>query len=109
MKTTTSVGPLQIGILLLTAATAIIHLVLAIPANILFYLNGLGYLGLGAALYFVPQLANRRSLVRWVLMGYTAVTIVLFFVFNAGTGYGTLGLIDKAIELVLVVLLWLDR
>ena len=24
-------------------------------------------------------------------------------------GYGTLGLIDKAIELVLLILLWLDR
>jgi len=109
MKTTTSVGPLQIGVMVLTALTAIIHLILAVPDNYLFYLNGLGYLGLGAALYFLPQFASRRSMVRWALMGYTAVTIVLFFIFNAETGYGTLGLIDKVIEVALIVLLWLDR
>ncbi len=109
MKATTPIGSLQIGILLLAAATAIIHLALAIPSNILFYLNGLGYLGLAAGLYFVPQLANKRSLIRWVLVGFTAVTIILFFIFNAETGYGALGLVDKAIEVALIVLLWLDR
>ena len=104
--------PMQIAIVLLTVATAIIHIVLAIPSpapmNIIFFLNGLGYLALVAGLYLVPQLDNMHTVIRWVLVGYAAVTIILFFVFNAETGYGPLGLITKAIEVVLIILLIMD-
>jgi hypothetical protein len=64
-------GLLQIGIIVLTLATAIIHLQLVFP-SVLFILNGLGYLGLLGALYLpIPQLAGYRPLVCWALVGYT--------------------------------------
>lgn len=110
MKATTPIGSVQIGVILTAVATAVIHLILAIPdTNILFYLNGLGYLGLLAGLYFLPQMAGQRSLIRWVLIGYTAVTFVLYFVFNWPDVWNVMGILDKAIELVLIILLWLDK
>lgn len=96
----------------LTVATAVIHFILAFmgdSVDVLFVLNGLGYLALIAALYFLPQLAGQRSLIRWALMGYTAVTFILYFVFNWPNIWGPLGLIDKSIELILIILLWLDK
>src|SRR4051812_1606406 len=81
---------LGVGIFLLTLATAFIHLYLALTAIpyfglnfgvMLFILNGLGYLGLLAALQLpIPQLARFRSVARWALVAFAAVTIVLFFV-----------------------------
>ena len=42
-------------------------------------------------------------------MGFTAVTIILYFVFNWPDIWGVIGLADKAIEIVLVALLWLEK
>src|SRR5215213_6884578 len=80
---------LAVGIFLLTLATAFIHLFLAFTAIpyfglnfgvMLFILNGLGYLGLLAALQLpIPQLARFRSAARWALVAYAALPIVLFF------------------------------
>ena len=80
-------GTLQYGIIALTVITALIHLVLGITffpdfLGILFILNAIGYLVLLAGLYFVPQLAKRRGTFRWLLLAFTAVTFVLYFVFN---------------------------
>ena len=104
---------MQVGIAALTLATAVIHLILGLGGGgfgIIFILNGLGYLALWTAIYVpIAALADYRQLARWVLVAYTAVTIVLFFVFNASTGYGTFGLITKAIEVVLIILLFLDN
>ncbi|MBK8988409.1 MAG: hypothetical protein IPM39_20470 [Chloroflexi bacterium] len=75
----------------------------------IFILNGLGYLALLAGLYFLPQLAGQRALIRWALLGFTAVTIILYFVFNWPEVWGVIGLLTKAIELALVVLLWLEK
>ena len=98
------------GIVVLTVLTAVIHIALYFGANeTLFLLNGLGYLGLLAALYFVPQLSGMRSLIRWGLLAYTAVTVVLYFLFNWPDVWGPMGLADKAIELVLIGLLYLDK
>ncbi len=103
----------QWGIVALTAATALIHIVLALGSEgfflVTFLLNGLGYLGLVAGLYFVPQLREQRTLVRWALLGFTAVTFILYFAFNWPDIWGPIGLADKAIELVLLILLWQDR
>jgi hypothetical protein len=103
--TQTRFGAVQIGIILLAVATALIHIVLAIPQNmIMFYLNGAGYLALTAAL-FLPQFKQYRRLVRWVLIGFTAVTII---------GWAAIGervpiaYVDKVIELALIALLWID-
>ena len=102
------------GIFLLTVATAVIHLFLgftAIPyyglnfGVVLFILNGLGYLGL-LALLQLPQLARFRSVARWTLVAYAALTIVLFFVM--APFYDFIGYFDKAIEVALIVLLVVD-
>jgi len=100
-------------IVILTVITAIIHLLLGLGVvgepNPLFILNGLGYLVLIVALFFIPQLAAQRNLIRWVLIAYAAVTFVLYFVFNWPNIWGPLGIIDKIIELILIILLWSDR
>ena len=102
----TKLGLLQWGIIILTIATAVIHFSLLFP-DTLFILNGLGYLGLLAALYLpIPFLASYRSWARWALLGYTALTIILWVVMG---GRFPLAYIDKAIEVALIVLLWLER
>lgn len=107
---------IRVGIFLLTLATAVIHLYLALSAIpyygvnfgvLLFVLNGLGYLGLLAVLQLpIPQLARFRSAVRWVLVAYTALTIVLFFLM--APYYTFVGYLDKAIEVALIALLLAD-
>jgi len=106
---------IQWGIVAATVVTALIHLFLgfqfiADALGIVFILNGLGYIVLVVGLYFAPQLAAQRSLLRWVLLGYTAVTFVLYFVFNGAASFNSVpGLVTKAVELALMALLWLDR
>ena len=96
---------LRVGIVLLTLATALIHLQLAFP-DPAFILNGLGYLTLLAALYLpVGRLARYRNVVRWVLIGFTALTIFLWILLGART---PIGYVDKAIEVALIVLLLLE-
>lgn len=99
----------QKAIVGLTVATAVIHIVLGILSGgtflIVFLLNGLGYLALLAALYFLPQMAGQRSMVRWALLAFTAVTFVLYFVFNWPDIWSPMGIVDKLIELVLIILL----
>jgi hypothetical protein len=97
----------RLAIVALALATAIIHIVLAVPLSMVgFYLNGLGYIALAAALY-LPPLRRHRRLLRWLLMGYTALTIVLWLLI--GRPYTAIGYVDKAIELGLLALLWVDH
>lgn len=104
-QTRTQLGLLQIGIVVLTLATAIIHFTLVFPSP-MFILNGLGYLALLAALFLpIPQLAGYHRLVRWVLLGYTALTVVLWVVMGSRI---PIAYVDKVIEVVLILLLWLD-
>lgn len=109
-------NPQRYGIVALTVITALIHLVLGFgflgtdtTFAIVFILNGIGYLALIAGLYFVPQLADQRANIRWVLLAFTAVTFVLYFVFNWPDVWSPFGLFDKAVELILIVLLWMDQ
>lgn len=98
-------GPLQIGIILLTIATSVIHLALGIPNGLtMFILNGIGYLVLLIALY-LPQLEGKRNLIRWALIAYTVVT-VLGWVFVGARN--TIGYVDKLIEVALIVLLFIE-
>jgi len=98
-------GLLQIGIILLTLATAVMHFILIFPDTI-FILNALGYVGLLAALYLpLPFLSDYRPVVRWALIGYTALTIVLWIFIGARGPYAYT---TKTIEVVLIVLLWLE-
>ena len=90
------------GIVLLTLATAIIHLTLVFPSA-LFILNGLGYLALLAALYLpIPGLPFDRDRVRWALIGYTAFTIVAWLFMGSRI---PIAYVDKLIEAALIVLL----
>jgi hypothetical protein len=96
---------LRIGIAVLVILTALIHFSLNFP-DPGFILAGLGYLTLLAALYLpIPQIAPYRNYVRWVLVGFTALTIFLWILFGVR---GPLGYIDKLIEVALIVLLLLD-
>ncbi len=97
---------LDIAIIVLTLITAVIHLSLGGP---MFILNGLGYLTL-LIVYFLPALAKWHGWIRWLFIGYTLLTIILYFVFSGGESFqNSLGLVTKAVELVLLVLLFLDR
>ncbi len=98
----------HLRIIALTVATATIHFSRAIAdpeIRILFILNGIGYLVLLAGLY-LPQLNLWRPFVRRLLIGYTLLTIALFVLWGQMSGeWSTIGLVDKAIEIVLVGLL----
>jgi hypothetical protein len=100
------------GIILAALATAILHITLF--PDIVFTLNGLGYLGLLGA-YFLPIafFQQRHNLVWWALVGYAALTIVLWVImgdktFVAGTSSAT-GYYAKAAEVLLLIFLWADK
>jgi hypothetical protein len=91
-------------------ATGLIHLVvlnlLMGQLDILFTLNGLGYLALIATFFFNPPIiAGRRRQLSLLLIGYTAVTI-LAWVFMGDRG--PLGIATKVIEVLLIVALVMD-
>src|SRR3712207_3741890 len=96
---------LQIGILLFTLGTALIHFSLNFP-DPAFLLNGLGYLALLAGLYLpLPQLTHHRNAVRWTLIGYAALTIFLWMLFGERT---LVGYSAKTCEVALILLLLID-
>jgi uncharacterized membrane protein len=101
-----AISPIGLGIVALMLATAAIHLYLGSMGFPLFILNGLGYIALLAALYLpVPQLMRYRNLARWALIGYTALTVILWLVIGART---PIGYVDKLIELALISLLLIE-
>lgn len=98
------------GVISLTAITAFIHLYLSFQfpdgPDLVFMLNGLGYLILLGIIYVpLPALAPYRSLACWILIAYTALTIVLWFFFGADAWYAY---VDKAIEVTLILLAWVE-
>ncbi|MEW5940364.1 MAG: hypothetical protein AB1750_11915 [Chloroflexota bacterium] len=103
------------GIILATLATAFLHLSLysKLGADPI-VLNGLGYLGLlGAYFLPIPFFQGRRKLVWRSLLGYTALTFVLWIVmgekhFVAGTS-SAVGYYAKAAELFLMGFLLADK
>lgn len=119
VKERAQLGIVQYVIILLALITALIHINLAFRfpdgPNAIFILNGVGYVGLVALLYApLSALDRHRPLVRWVLMGYTALTIILWLMVGAGSPFtntppSPIAYIDKAVEVALLVLLWLDR
>lgn len=105
-----SKSQIQVAIIVLAIATALIHLILSFwfPSgpDPIFILNGLGYIGLIVLLYGpLPQLARYRRQLRWVLLLYTAVTILLWVVIGARSA---IAYINKLIEVALLVLLWTE-
>ena len=100
-------------IILLTLITASVHLVwLNLESisdkgilDINFTLNGLGYLSLLAAFAFNFP-AGRERLVHYAFMAFAAVTILAYFAFTPDIAR-PLGLVTKAVEVLLIVFLWM--
>ncbi len=96
---------IRAAVVLLTMITAAIHISLLFPDPV-FILNGLGYLTLLAALYLpIPRFAPYERVLRWTLIGYATLTILLWVAIGERTplGYST-----TADEVALVVLLILE-
>ena len=99
------------GVIGLTVITALIHLSisfqLADGSGLVFLLNGIGYLALLAAIYGpIGFLARYRSLLCWVLLAYTMLTVVLWLFIGARGS--VLAYVDKVVEIGLIFLLWLE-
>lgn len=103
-------------IIVLTLVTAAIHLFLGVGNfgrgetmfGVVFLLNGLGYLALLAALLFdVPFFSGRDALVKYLFIFYTALTFVLYFVFNGFAFDGPGAIVTKAAELLLIIALFM--
>lgn len=102
----TGTGPIQIGITLLTLATALIHFSLLFP-DVLFILNGLGYLTLLAAYWLA---SDYRNIIRLVMLGFALITILAWVAIgDKSWPAGALGYLTKGIEVVLIGLLLIDR
>jgi hypothetical protein len=93
------------GVIVLTLIAAAVHLSLLFP-DLAFILNGLGYLALLAALYLpIRPLVPYRRLVRWSLIGYATLTILLWVAIGERS---LLGFATTADEVALVILLLLE-
>ena len=95
-------------IIILGLFTAIVHLILLnigpYGVQYLFVLNGLGYLGLlGALVFRIPK--GKERLVHYAFMAYTLVTILAWVAIGTRS---TLGYSTKLVEVLLIILLWLD-
>lgn len=79
--------------------------------DLLFSLNGLGYLGLLGLFVMQPTfVAEQWEFFHYVFMAFAAVTIVAFLVLG-GTGFGDtevdlVGWLTKLDELILIIALW---
>ena len=101
---------LRYSILVLGFITSVIHAVVLNLQGIdwLMLLNGLGFLVLTGTVFFEPSfLAGQRKLIIVLLIAYTLVTILGFFVMN--TSYGTLGIFTKIDEVLLIIALWIYK
>jgi hypothetical protein len=96
---------IRVGVVLLTLIAAAVHLSLLFP-DMAFILNGLGYLALLAALYLpITQLVPYRRVVRWSLVGYATLTILLWVAIGERS---LLGYLTTADEVALVLLLLVE-
>jgi hypothetical protein len=106
----------QYWIVISGLATALLHLFLLSrmgPDPIA--LNGLGYLALlGAYFLPIPFFQQKHSLVWWGLLGYTALTFVLWVILGDKTftfdfSNAAIGYYAKAAEIILLISLWSDK
>src|SRR5574341_405776 len=108
---------LRYAIIVLTLITAVVHLYLGAsslsnpemsPLNILWLLNGLGYLGLLGGLFLnIPFLAGRKTWVLYAFMLFAAVTIIAWIFLSGEDMGGILAYITKVDEFVLILALFL--
>lgn len=115
--TRSPIRPIDWIIILLASATGLIHLAmgfseLSVGASLLsvsFILNGLAYLSLIVALYLLPAFRHNTSLLQWSLIALAVASIMLYFYFNGTLGLSSpLGMVTKAIELALIIIVVFD-
>lgn len=100
------------ALFLLTVITALVHFTRALAdpeIRTLFMLNAAGYLVLGTLFTWTPSfLANQRGLLKWTFFAYTAVTLILYFVWGFSSGEWTIpmGPADKVIEIIMLATIW---
>jgi hypothetical protein len=104
---------LRTGIIILGLITAIVHLVIlnlgfilgSGQPQILFALNGLGYLALLIALFArIPFLTSMRTAVHVAFIAFTAITILAWVFVGARSA---VGYVDKIVESLLVIALYM--
>ncbi len=116
-----SIGPVQIGVILLALLSGVIHLYIWLIEGILsglppeeqmgptyqflFVSNFFGYGALAIALYFIPPLARFRPVVRVLLIAMSIAAIASYF--HVGF-YDTIGNITQIIVALLIVLVTVD-
>src|SRR6478736_3600295 len=106
-RNATRFGAIQVAICVLAEATAAAGGAAALGFfAALFYLDGLGYIVLTAALYH-PAFARFRRLTRWALIALTVATIIAYFALIQGQ-YDAVGIGDKIAEVALIVLLVIE-
>lgn len=121
-RTRPSIGPVQIGVIILALAAASVHLYIWFIEGIfsglapeqqmgaiyqvLFVGNFLGYVTLLCALYLpISSLARFRPVVRTIIISIAFASVASYFHVGA---YDTLGHITKVIEVLLIMLLTVD-
>ncbi len=105
--TQSRINGLTLVILLLAVATGLIHLTKGINDGlVMFIANGIGYLVLAAVGYLPLPVSDRiRVLDKWALLAFTAITIIGWLIIGERTA---LGFVTKTIEVVLIILVFLD-
>lgn len=102
----------RILIVVFALITAVIHLALGAGGLlrgdvglVMFILNGLGFVGLLGAMFLpgIPMFSTRRRLASYMMIGFAAVTFVLFFVVNGFSYFTPPAIISKLAELLLIV------
>lgn len=122
MPATRNSGAMRVAIIVLTLFTAIVHVWLGLgfldSGGWAFVLNGAGYITL-LILYLLDwqPLVRLRWIVRWLFIAYTAVTVIAWLFIGTGSPFAgpvamsaqtLLAYADKAAEVALIALLWLD-
>ena len=101
------VGALDLGIMLFTLITAVVHIYMwTFPdeeLRIWFLLNGIGYVGLLIAFY-LSQFYPLRQVICYVMIAYAALTVVLYIFL--GQPYDMVGVGTKIIEVLLIAMLF---
>ena len=100
---------LESALIALILTTGVAHILVGI-ADLILLLNGLGYFFFAAATLLVPN-AYKLHL-RLMLVGYTVLTIVLYFASHPwGYSHGAfdyLGVITKLVEFLILLIVYLS-
>lgn len=104
---------LRLAIMILTIATAVIHLALNLGGLYPpFLANAIGYIVLMVVFFKWVNLPFLKGSEKWVwyaYMGFTAATIVAYFVIAPNPLSNPVGLATKVIEALLIYSLWAHK